>query len=338
MMDRRSPFARPKHRGSAPGLSRRQALAGLSLLCAPPLHAQERPVVAFVALASREESYFNAFIEGLAANGIQPGRAVQVVERYGNGDPERIRAAIRDLVADGTRFFVAGGPNIARLVTERAPDARIVVASLESLESAGAAGPIARPAGNVTGFATLGAELIGKRIELLRELLPDLAHVIVVMNPDNRHHPALFEGAEQAAGRLGLTASRAPVEGIGELDAVIAAARRPGLNGAVLVRDYLLESNRAALVAALGRARLPSSFDERIFVQLGGLMSYAVNRVDLFRRSATYIARMLEGTHPRDLPIQQPTRFDLALNAQAARTLGVTIPPSILLRADEVIE
>ena len=296
------------------------------------------PIVGFVALASSDPTQTDAIAKGLRENGHVLGRSVRLEARFGNGDREHSRRDIDELLAMGTRVFVAAGPNVARMIQTRSKDAAIVVASLEVLESAGVTGTIPRPAGNVTGFATLAGDLIAKRVELLREIMPGLRNLAVVVNPANRMNPHLLRAFLESSNRHALTATTVEIGSPQAIEAALAKAKASGADAAIFFRDYLFDSNRQAIVEAALAAGLACSFDEAAFVHQGGLMSYSPNRPDLFRRSAAYIAKILAGSHPRDLPIQQPTKFELVVNLKTAKALGLTIPPSILIRADEVIE
>jgi putative ABC transport system substrate-binding protein len=317
------------------------ALAGAGLVAGRvPAVAQgaSLPTVGFIAFASREAALIEAFEKGLAEHGRLAGSAVRVVEVYGDGSPERAREKLAALVAAGTRVFVAAGGNASRMVQQLAPDAKVVVASLEGLAAAGVAGTIARPAGNVTGFATLAGELIGKRLEVLREILPGLGRVALVTNPANRNHPALIAASRAAAGLLGVEIAVVEVRSRGVAEVALGRAKAEGAGAALFVRDFLFESMREELVAASAAAGLASVFDEGEYVRLGGLLSYSPSRPDLFRRAAAYVVRIFDGAEPRDLPIQQPTRFEMVVNLGTARALGLRIPDAVLIRADEVIE
>lgn len=300
--------------------------------------ATSPPLVAFVALASRDEVQVEALTRGLVENGLVPGQTVRLESRFADGSRERMRQSIVELTGAGARVFVAAGPNVARMIHEVAANSAVVVASLEVFETAGVAGTIPRPEGNVTGFATLSGELIAKRLELLREIMPGLKRVAAVSHAKNRNHPVLVAAIARAGQPLGIEVMTVEVTRPDEVAAGLAVAKAAGAGAALFMRDYLFETHREVLVEAANAAGLASSFDEAAFVALGGLMSYAPHRPDLFHRSATYVARLLAGAKPADLPIQQPTRFELVVNRKTALTLGLTLAPSILVRADEVIE
>jgi len=300
--------------------------------------ATSPPIVAFLALASRDEAQVDALTRGLVENGLVPGHSVRLELRFADGDPERARSHIAELVARGAKVFVTGGPNVARMVQQQSKDVAIVVASLESLRVAGVAGTIARPDGNITGFATQADELIGKWFELLAEIMPGIKRIAMISNPENRNQAERLAAARKAAEQLGLSILVVEISNETMIESKLQQVRAAGVEAAIIPRDFLFESIRPRLVSAALAARLPSMYDEGTFVKLGGLIAYSPNRPDLFRRSAAYVARLLDGARPADLPIQQPTKFELVVNLKTAKTLGLTIPPSILIRADEVIE
>lgn len=300
--------------------------------------AASPPVVALVALASHDKAQVEALKQGLVENGLVPGRTIRLDARFADGNREQMRRSIVELVGKGTRVFVAAGVNVSRMIQEVSADAPVVVASLEVFGPAGVTGTLPKPTGNATGFATLASELIAKRLELLREIIPGLSKVVVVTHARNPSHPLLVGTARQAGGQFGIDVRTFQVSRPEEVAAGLAAAKAEGVGAALFMRDYLFETHRQILVDAARTAGLATSFDEDAFIPLGGLMSYAPHRPDLFRRSAGYVAKILAGARPADLPIQQPTRFVLAINLKTAGALGLTVPPSILVRADEVIE
>lgn len=341
---RPTPCARPlslTSRPMVPMICARRLLLLPLLLLWPVADARaqpEPPTVAFLALAGRENALVDALHQGFIENGLVPGQTVRVEARFANGDREKMQNAIADLVAMRTRVFIAAGPNVARMVQEVAPDAAIVVASLEVFESAGVQGSIARPAGNVTGFATLSGDLIAKRLALLVETIPGLAKVVAVTHPGNRNHAHLLTALRQSAATLGLEVAHVAAGRAEDLAPALAAAKAEGAGAAMFMRDFLFETHRRAVVDAAVSAGLPSTFDEAAFVHLGGLMSYSPSRPDLLRRSATYARKILAGEQPHNLPIQLPTSFDLVVNLKAARNLGLDVPSAILISASEIID
>lgn len=317
------------------------AAASAALVRPGPAGAQGSsivPIVGFIALASRDNAQIEALELGFRENGLVQGTSFRLVARFGNGDPERSRRDIAELIRQGTIVFITGGPNIARLIQSQSQNAAIVVASMESLEAAGFTGTIPRPQGNVTGFATLAAELLAKRLALLSEIVPGLNRVVMIGHPQNSNHAPMMAAFRAAAARLSIEPMVVEMVKIDDVGQLLGQAKASGARAVLFIRDYLFESNREKLAAAVQGAGLPSSFDEAAFVHLGGLMCYGPNRPDLFRRAAGYGVKILAGAKPTDLPIQQPTKFELVINLKAASALGLTVPTSLLARADEVIE
>jgi putative tryptophan/tyrosine transport system substrate-binding protein len=200
-------------------------------------------------------------------------------------------------------------------------------------------GSLARPGRNVTGFATIGElSVIGKMLQTLKEIAPNVAHVSMIYNPDNPAGPLFLRALESAAGPLGVKPTIAHIRNVEDIErAVAAAAAQP--NGGVLVpSDLTIIGFMEQTIATIARHRLPAICSERVFVTTGGLVSYGTDRVEQYRGAASYVDRVLRGEKAGDLPFQQPTKYELVINLATAKTLGLTIPPTLLFTADEVIE
>ncbi len=198
---------------------------------------------------------------------------------------------------------------------------------------------LARPGGNITGLSVMSPELGEKRIQLLKEMFPKVSHAIAVLwNPDYVGMRARFEQARVAAPAVGLTVRSVEVRDTRDLDAAFAAIIHEHPEALLLLVDPLTLSQRSRIVEFAAEQRLPAIYETRDFVDVGGLMSYGPNSLELFRRAATYVDKILRGAKPGDLPIEQPTKFELVINLKAAKALGINFPNSILLRADKVIE
>ena len=195
---------------------------------------------------------------------------------------------------------------------------------------------LARPGGNITGLAFASADLVGKRLELLRELGSNLRRVAVIWDPANPTNPRQLQGAEIAARTLGMQLAPVPFRGPNDFDSAFQALR--GADGLMQLGSSFFVTQRVRLVELAVRSRLPAVYVTREYVELGGLMSYGPHVPDLYRRAATYVDKILKGAKPADLPIEQPTKFELILNLKAAKALGLTIPPALRLRADQVLE
>ena len=202
----------------------------------------------------------------------------------------------------------------------------------------GLATSLARPGGNVTGLTSSGRELVGKRIELLKETLPGLSRIAVLWNPESRTQPLSLRDAEAAAKSLGLQVRPAEVRGPEDLEKAFASIAHQRPEALVLAPSNMFRAHRARIVELAARHRLPATFSDKGFVEAGGLMSYGSDEKAIFRQLANYVDRILKGAKPGDLPIEQPTKFELVINLKTAKALGLTIPPSLLVRADEVIQ
>ena len=198
---------------------------------------------------------------------------------------------------------------------------------------------LARPGGNFTGLTFfVGYELAGKRLALLREAVPKASRVAVLANPANSSTPSNLRETEVAARALGLRLQVFEVRTPDELESAFEAMQREGVEALVQVNDGMLFSQRRRIVDLAARRRLPAIYEDREFVESGGLMSYGVGIAENFRRAATYVDKILKGAKPADLPVEQPTKFELVINLKTAKALGLTLPPAILARADQVID
>jgi putative ABC transport system substrate-binding protein len=296
------------------------------------------PSVGFIALAGYVREWIDAFEAGLREQGRVPGSTIRVEQRYADSNFDRSREQIKALLAGGTTVFVAAGSNAAGMIQELSSTAAIVVPSLEVFETARVAGTIARPQGQVTGFATLQADLISKRIEFLREIVPGMRRIAFVVNQRNRNHAIMIPAFKAATDGMGLAMEAVAVSDVGQIEGALKRAKAEGADTVVFMRDFSFESHRPVLVSAAMAAGLPSVFDDAAFVRLAGLLSYAPDRSDLFRRAAAYVVKLLDGARPLDLPIQLPVKFELVINMRTAKALGLSIPPMVLALANEVIE
>ena len=204
--------------------------------------------------------------------------------------------------------------------------------------ASGLVSSLAKPGGNVTGLATLNEELEGKRLEIFKQVVPNLSRVAVLRNPANPFTTIAWKGTQSAAEALGIKLQPIEVWGPNHLDGALATIKAARPQGLMLIPDRFLVTYRASIVQFTAKNRLPSMFPFREFAQDGGLMTYGQDTTDMYRRAATYVAKILGGAKPADLPMEQPTKFELVINMKTAKVLGLTIPPSVLARADEVIQ
>jgi putative ABC transport system substrate-binding protein len=202
----------------------------------------------------------------------------------------------------------------------------------------GFVGSLARPGGNITGLSVINPQLSGKRLELLREIVPRLARVAVLWNPAEPNARTYLRETQAAASTMGMQVLSFEVKAPGDVEADLQAARKADSSALVVLTDFVTLYNRTALAELAAKYRLPAIYSERLFVEAGGLMSYGASDRESHRRAAMYVDKILRGAKPADLPVEQPTKFELVINVKAAKVLGVTTPQSLLLRADEVIQ
>jgi len=284
-----------------------------------------------------EANLVEAFGEGLRQLGYVEGRNLIIKFAWADGQQERHPALARELVRlSPDVILTAGTPGTlaAKQATQSIP---IVTAIAGDAVATGLVASLARPGGNVTGLSTLAPELDGKRLELLREAVPKLSRVAVLRNPANPFTTIAWTAMQPAAAALGLKLQPVDASSPDGLDRALATIKAAHPDGLVLIVDRFLASYRASIVQFVVKHRLPGMFPYAEFAQEGGLMTYGPDYADLFRRTATYVDKILKGAKPGDLPIEQPTKFELVINLQTAKALGLTIPQSILVRADEVI-
>jgi putative ABC transport system substrate-binding protein len=280
-----------------------------------------------------------AFTQALAGLGWTDGRNVRIEVRWAGGENiNRIPASAQDLVGLQPDIILASATPATAAVQRETRTIPIVFANAADPVASGLVARLDRPSGNVTGFATFEAPLGGKWLELLSEIAPGLKRVGIMFNPDTAPVSSFVPSFETAAQSLKLLPINAPVHSDAEIDtAIIALGREPG-GGLVAMPGAFMVAHRALIIFAAARNNVPAVYTNSGFAREGGLLSYGVDQVDLYRRAATYVDRILRGAKPGDLPVQLPTKFEMVVNRKTATALGLTVPPSILLRADEVIE
>jgi len=275
--------------------------------------------------------------EGLQQAGYTEGRDVVIEWRSASGDSTRARELAADLVQRKVEVIVVTGTVAAQAVKRATSAIPIVMAVVADPVGSGLVANLAHPGGNVTGLSMMATDLGAKRLQLLKEAIPRVARVAVLWNPDTPFHAGVVEDLKAVAPLLAIELSVVGVQTPEDFSPAFSAVRRVHAQALYVIEDTLFFTHRAMLVRLASEARLPVIYGERHFADAGGLMSYGTNFGDLMRRSAGYVDRILKGAKPGDLPIEQPTKFELVVNLKTANTLGLSIPESILLRADEVI-
>ena len=307
------------------------------------VHAQHplKPARIGVLLPGTPESFSlraKAFLGGLKELGYFQGRTIEIDWKWGQDRIQTLPQLAAELVLSNVDVIVTGGTSAAQALKAASATTPIVMAIIGDPVAAGLVTNLARPAGNLTGFSIVAPELGGKRLELLKEIVHGLSSVGVLMNNRNPQSQIEFREMQSAAQAMGLHLYPTEVSTEVVLDDAFAAMNKADVRALVVLTDPILFSQRKRIVALANENRLPAMYFFQGFVDEGGLLSYGPSDADLFRRAAGYVDRILKGTKPGDLPIEQPTKFELFVNLKTARMLGVIIPESFLLRADKVIE
>jgi putative ABC transport system substrate-binding protein len=281
---------------------------------------------------------YQAFGKALRDLGWIEGQNLTLEFRYANNRYDELPRLARELVALKSDVIFAVAAPATRAAVEATSTTPIVFETLGDATGAGLVAGLARPGRNVTGISGFAPELIGNRLQIIQEILPNADRIGVLANLANPTSPAVVRATESAGRQLRIEVHVADVRAATEVDAAFDKLVRHAADALLVVSDPLLHAERGRIVELAARHRLPAVYEQRLFTAAGGLLSYGPGRVDRFLRAAVYVDRVLRGTKPADLPIEQPTKFELVINLKAARALGLTIPPSLLLRADQVIE
>ena len=317
-------------------------MAGLALLSAS-LGAQTPPPgrvfhVAYLSLAPGPSPRSQALQQGLRDLGYVEGGNIVMEYRWADGKLEQARKAAAELVHSNVDIIVTGGPQATRVASEATTAIPIVMAVDYDPVGAGFVTTLARPGGNITGLSAINPELSGKRLELLKESIPGISRLAVLWNPAEPNAPSFLRDTEGAAHALGMQVQSVPVRAPRDLEKAVRLAQDDHANGLIVLTDPVTLYQRQELASLAVRHRLPAIYTEKLFVEAGGLMSYGADDRELHRRAAVFVDKILKRAKPADLPVEQPTKFELVINLKAARALGLAIPAAVLARADEIIE
>jgi putative ABC transport system substrate-binding protein len=288
-------------------------------------------------VGAKNEAVFRTTMQGL---GWREGENVAIAFHWAAGSAELATTLARDIVRRSPDVVVGHTTPCVAALTAATRDIPIVFIFVSDPIGSGFVRNLAEPGGNVTGFINLEGSLASKWVEVLKDLTGDLAHAGMLYNPDTapRGGDYYLGPFESAAGRLGVMPVKLPVRNDGEIDGAFHAIGAAGRAGVIIMPDVFVANRLRELIAAADRHRVPVLYPYRFMVEAGGLASYGVDNLEFYAKAATYVDRILKGEHPSRLPVQQPTKFEFVLNARAARALNLTIPPTLLARADEVIE
>jgi putative ABC transport system substrate-binding protein len=326
-------------------VARREFLIAVGAILTLPLAAKAQqlgnvPRIGYIVLNSAESGrhLLAAFRQGLRERGWVDGQNIVIEDRYADGVVDRLRALVADLIRLKVEIIVTTSSATTWAAKEATKSIPIVMTVSADALGEGLVTSLARPGENITGMTFLvGPEIAGKQLQLLKELAPAAARVAVLTNPTNRSHAAFARELKVAAQSLGAQLLVVDARSPDTLDNAFAAMTRERAGALLVLSDSTFVGQRRRIVDLAARAKLPAIYYQREFVDAGGLISYGASLADTFRRAATDVDKILRGAKPADIPIQQPTKYELVINLKTATALGLTIPQSLLLRADEVI-
>jgi ABC-type uncharacterized transport system substrate-binding protein len=321
-------------------VKRREFIGLLGGAAAWPLTASAQQVrgkiVTIGILAIEPWPPIDTFRQALDDLGYVEGKNVRFEYRYAKGHNERLPELANDLVGLNVDVILTWGTDAALAAKQATPTIPIVMGAISNPLGSGIVTNLARPGGNVTGCSSRAAELEAKRLQLLKDAVPGLSRAAILFNPTNHYMPLALQSARKGAQVLDVSLAVYKVHDTTTLDAAFVTLTEDRPDALMVPGDIFLVSQRGRIAQFAIENRLPSAYTYREHVEAGGLIAYTPNYHDLFRRAASYVDKILKGTKPGELPIQQPTKFDLVLNLKTARTLGITFPPALLIRADVI--
>jgi ABC-type uncharacterized transport system substrate-binding protein len=311
-----------------------------------PASAQEpdrvRTVGVLMGLANDTETRarVQAFEQGLEKEGWSPGQNVRIEYRFSEGDPSRMQAFAKELVDINPDCILSHSTPVTTALMRVTRTVPIVFVVVSDPVGSGFVASMARPGGNITGFTVLHASIVGKYLTLLKEIMPQLTRAAIMYNPNSVPGAGSFFSRPfvDAATKLNVKPIVAQVHSPAEIESAITKLGSEPGSGLVLVPDNFITVHRELIISLAAKFRIPAVYPYRYFAEAGGLLSYGIDAIDLFRRSAQYISRILRGAKPADLPVQSPTKFELVINLKTARVLGLVVPRILIAGADEMIE
>jgi putative ABC transport system substrate-binding protein len=329
-------------------MRRREFMAGLAgAMLSPPVvaGAQEaertRLVGALMNLSENDDEsrlYVSAFVDGMRLAGWVEGRNVQFDFRWAAGSPERYVKFAAELVARSPDVILASNSSIVRTLQQRTRTIPIVFAGGTDPVGGGVVASLSHPGGNVTGFSSFEYAMTGKWVELLKEVAPALARAAVLYNGNAVASVGQLRAIEAAAASMKMDIRRIDIRTAADIERGLVGFAREPHGGLITVSNAMVSEHRDEIIALTARLRLPAIYPFRYFARSGGLITYGPDRLEPYRRAAGYVGRILKGEKPANLPVEEPTTYELAINLRTARALGLEIPPTLLARADEVIE
>jgi putative tryptophan/tyrosine transport system substrate-binding protein len=319
----------------------------ISLLCgvavvwpitAPAQQPRKVPTIGYLA-SSSPSTRDEAFTQWLRELGYVEGKNIAIEYRFAEGKFDRLADFAAELVGLEVDVIVAAATQASLAAKGATRTIPIVMANVSDPVGSGLVASLARPGANITGTASMTAEVVGKSLELLKQTVPKLSRVAVLWNPDNAIFQAqMLRETQVAAGALGVELQTFGARGADEFDHAFAAINRARAGALLVLADTILIFHRAQIIEFAEKSRLPAMYGAREYAADGGLMAYGPNYDDVYRRAANYVDKILKGAKPADLPVEQPTKFEFVINVKTAKALGLEVPPTLLARADEVIE
>lgn len=324
-------------------MKRREFITLLGGATAWPLVARAQggiPRVGFMgnSTAALEVNLVDSFREGLRELGYEEGRNIAIEYRWADGRYERFAALVAELIAAKVDVIVTAGTPAALAVKKATSTVPLVMVAVGDPVGTGLVPSLARPDGNLTGLSSVAPDLEGKRLELLREIVPSVSRIAVFINSVNPFHATSMRQAQNAGKTLGIKVQQYDIRKSEDLDGAFAAIRKERPDALLILADRVFLHNRERIVDFTEEQRLPNVSAYKEVVEAGGLMSYGPSYEDMHKRAAIYVNKILKGAKPGNLPIEQPTKFTLVVNLKAAKALGISMPPAVLSRADDVIE
>ena len=315
----------------------------LILAVVPTIGAQQPkslPLVGVLVAGSPSSmaTRIDAFQQRLRELGYMEGRNIVVEYHYASGNYDRITALTDDLVRSKADVIVTWAIPVTQVVKDATTTIPVVMAGGGNPVDTGLVASLAKPGGNITGLATIQNELTGKRLELLKETFPKISRVAVILNPEGQVPSQGYEQLKSLAQSLKVNIESFNVRNPNDIDKAFEAIAKRRADGLLLESDPVFNINRANVIKLAAKNRLPAIYPERRWVEDGGMMGYGTDLIEVARRAAIFVDKILKGTKPADLPVEQPTKFELAINLRTAKQIGVTIPQSVLYRADRVVK
>jgi len=317
-------------------------LCAILLVVCLPAHAQKQALIPRIGIlragTPSPDGSPDVFLQGLRDLGYIENKNIVIEIRYAEGNRDRLREFAKEMVRlKVDAIFTSSSPAVFALKQETNAIPIVIVSSTDPVQS-GIVASLARPGGNITGMSLLATDLWPKRLELLKEIFPKVSKVAMFWNKSNAGMAVEARATQEAAGPLGVTLQDRGVKDASEIEAVFDAMNKDRPDAFLALMDVTLLSHRNRILAFLERNRVPAIYESKDWVEAGGLISYGANSSDVTRRAAVQMDKILKGVKPADIPVEQPTKFEMVINLNTAKQIGVTIPPNVLARADKVIK